>query len=203
MNAWAAAGQAAAEITGQVYSATQQEENQRRSIAAQERMAKNKIQWSVSDLRKAGLNPILAAPNSIGAGGPSGAGASGAPSGSSNIISAAAAYKQAIQQENMNEATIAKLEADRRLADANARLSDEQAITQKTVQGLNSASEARVNSELIRRDPLDRLIESVDLGDYAESTGKAIKGFADKVVDQFRKKPSNSTQAQRRKNRNK
>lgn len=105
---------------GNIYSARQAEENQRRQIAASERFYKNRFRWSVSDMKAAGINPILAASNGLG--GSSAASAAGAASGVSPDSSFGSAYaanrvaqKQADLLESetrVNNAKAASLEAD-------------------------------------------------------------------------------------------
>lgn len=60
-----------------VFSARQNEENQRRGHRQQDRHAKQKYQWMMGDMKAAGLNPILAA----GGGNPGAAGGGGGAAG--------------------------------------------------------------------------------------------------------------------------
>lgn len=95
-----------------IYSARQAEENQRRQLRATERQYKNRYQWMMGDLKKAGLNPILA--GNLGGGSMSAAGAASGV-GSSNLLSslaskssAKAANRIATKQESLLDSEIDK-----------------------------------------------------------------------------------------------
>ena len=88
---------------------------------------KHRYQWSMEDMRNAGLNPILAATNGIG-GSIAGASAAsiGMPDVAGNLNSArgvSAASKQAKVAETLSTSQIAKNEADAKASSANADLS--------------------------------------------------------------------------------
>lgn len=87
---------------------------------------KHRYQWAVEDMRRAGLNPILAATNGIG-GSIAGASAAsiGMPDFAGNLNSArgvSAASKQAKVAENLSTSQIEKNVADAKASSANAGL---------------------------------------------------------------------------------
>jgi len=98
------------DIGSNIYSARQAEENQRRDIKAKERFAKHKYRWQMTDMKKAGLNPILAAGASPGSGGAGGT-ASGAPGGTNFHQSSSARSLVAKQKDLLSEQTTAATES--------------------------------------------------------------------------------------------
>lgn len=98
------------------------ERNTERQIAAQQESVRNSYQWGMEDMRKAGLNPILAykqggagaisgstySPQSVG-----GAFASGAAQGSSAASSAIQAQRQETELANIQADTALKASQDK------------------------------------------------------------------------------------------
>lgn len=170
--------QALAEGIPSLYSARQAEENQRRDISSKERFAKNKYQWQMKDMRKAGLNPILAAgasPGSAGAGGT----ASGGQLGSSQVGTAAAANRVAKQLENKNQAEIDELVA--RKAAANA--AEQEAKSRTTAQDIQNNRQKRLDNLLYTDDLVGN---TAIILDHSPTPAAAASGTA-KMVNQAAK----------------
>lgn len=111
MSGWAAAAKVASDLGSTVYSARQAEENQRRSISFSKKAGKNKYQWMTSDMRKAGLNPLLLFGSGHPGTGGAGVGAPGGP-GNTNVSSAGAANRLAAKAEKIGDQELAKLRAE-------------------------------------------------------------------------------------------
>lgn len=135
------------------------ERNTERQIAAQQESVRNSYQWGMEDMRKAGLNPILAykqggagaisgstyTPQSVG-----GAFASGMSQGASASSSAIQAQRQETELANIQADTALKSAQDKTQtalqiqamaqagqANANAALAGEQAIQQQWLHALS------------------------------------------------------------------
>lgn len=69
MSGWAAAVQAGLEVGGAIYQNWQNKKAARTAYKRAKHMYRRRYQWTVRDMRKAGLNPILAAQGGLGGGG--------------------------------------------------------------------------------------------------------------------------------------
>lgn len=101
---------ALAGLAGSLWASEQNQASAEASIAFQREVLKNRTQWQVADMKKAGLNPILAA------GAPSGATAPGATYHTENPVSSAVA--SALQAKNIEIAERQQANQDR-LTDSN------------------------------------------------------------------------------------
>ena len=69
MSGWAAAAAAAMDVANTAFGAWQSSKAARRQIAWQKEQYHNRYQWTVEDMRKAGLNPVLASMNGVSSAG--------------------------------------------------------------------------------------------------------------------------------------
>ena len=69
MSGWAAAAAAAMDVANTAFGAWQSSKAARRQIAWQREQYNNRYQWTVEDMRKAGLNPVLASMNGVSSAG--------------------------------------------------------------------------------------------------------------------------------------
>lgn len=120
MTGWAAAGAAAAEILGNVYQNSANKKEAKKNRQFQERMARHSYQYAMEDMKKAGLNPMLAFSQG-GATTPSGAQAQ-VNSPSSGVTSSAIGAMQARQALKNMEQQESTMAAQERQAEATKNL---------------------------------------------------------------------------------
>ena len=143
---------AVAGLAGSLWSSSQNQASAEASIAFQREVLQNRNQWMVRDLKKAGLNPILAA------GAPSGASASGATYQTENpahaVVSSALqaknieiAERQQINQDRLTDSNIAKNSAD-----AVRALAQSEVYPSQTAFNVSSASYNNAKISLMQKE---------------------------------------------------
>lgn len=125
MSGWAAAGAALGQLAGGAYQNMAARRESKRNRQFQERMARNAYQYAMQDMKKAGLNPMLAFSQG-GAATPGGSMAS-QDNVMSGVVNSAVAASQARQQLRNLEAQENMLDAQTRQADAQASFNQQQA----------------------------------------------------------------------------
>jgi len=142
----------------------QAKKTQQRAFDYGEKMYKNRYQWATNDLRKAGLNPVLAA--SSGVGGSGGAG----PTATSSQASSA-------KRVNLLEMEKQKAETE---------LTKEMAETQRTQQGVNSALKKKTLADKdVSVKELDKLQEMIN--NLEQQTNESSARQKSILLDQTKK----------------
>lgn len=137
------------------------------------RMAKMKHQWETTDLRRAGLNPILSAMK--GGGGP-GPPAPMAGNAANTIQTALDNERKSLDSGSGRKTarlTRQQLTGQRDLLKSQYDLMVEQAGTERTKQGVNMAQEASIRQQTRRYGPVS------DLGGAASKFTRNLPGAAD------------------------
>jgi hypothetical protein len=131
-------------------------EGQRLQAALNEKLYKNRYQWMVEDMRKAGLNPILAASGGFNPGGGPSVSlpsfASGSVSGSTapDIAASAKAWQDtdtSKAEEDRKRAEIEKIKEERKLAAQRAKESIQNIAESRSRQRKMKAEERRIKEE--------------------------------------------------------
>lgn len=132
----AIAGGIASAVAGSAMSGAFNAHSQNQQQKDNEYMMKNKHQWQVEDLRKAGLNPILSANNS---GGVPSAGMATMPA--PDIGGSAKAMQEALKVDKMVDAELEKTKAESKALEANAA-----STNMNTVLGAAKVAETHANT---------------------------------------------------------
>lgn len=169
MSGWAAAGQAAGDIGGGLLSFFGARNNARSNRRFQERMFRNRYQYTVEDMKAAGINPILAAGGGLGGG--------QSPSGS---------MAQTPDMSNLgkNVGTALKVSSERKLMEKQGHLIEANAGTAREQAG-KYAAERRIIDAGLPLAEMNRDFYNSGPGQaafYAEKIGGAFGALGAGVV---------------------
>jgi len=140
---WGAIVQGINETAGGIASSVLSRQASSQAWDRQKKVLKRQIQWRTADLRKAGLNPVLAAGGGVGGGGASVAQSATPNLGSSNIGSTINQEKQVNSKKRVDTKTLDVMDAQAEKAKAETGLANENAANAKTQRG---EIEARIRS---------------------------------------------------------
>lgn len=189
------------DIGSAVYQNRQTEENQRRAIRENQKSFKNRYLWTMRDMKKAGLNPILA--GNLGTGS-----AASAPTGPGSGLTSNP-VTSAMQAKRVNE-EIKNMTSQRANLDADTNLKDKQAIVaEETVRQIEATiDQIATNTKSVQYDNVYKEItaafyENAELAAMLKEGGLSLDKVLDVVTNRLfnRKSKSNTNPGTQRKNR--
>ncbi|AXL14616.1 DNA pilot protein [Microviridae sp.] len=188
---WGYAIGAATEATNAYFTSRSQKRETKRNRAFQERMYKNRYTYAVDDLKRAGLNPILAAGSLGGGGSPAGSQANYQKADISGAISSAASGKRADTERQMLNDQMANIRSQTQLNDQQVKKVEQDVLTNKALQAQYETS-ARKNLSDIRYKELGlEFINAIGGKGIANSAGSVLRNTGNQVKN-F--KPTHKTQ---------
>lgn len=150
----------------------------REQMAFQERMSNTAHQRAVTDLRKAGLNPILSATKGMQASTPVGASAR-----MENVAKDAAKSASNYAQARMIEEQIGQVSAQTRQADSQSKLLDEQLNTAKELTR-KAKHEADLLKNKYNKDVIGNVLTGGEVGDALQNSASSLKSW---IFDEAKK----------------
>lgn len=163
MSGWAAAIGGGLQLAGGLYQNRQSEQSAKVNRQFQERMVRNAYQYAMEDMKKAGLNPMLAF--SQGGSKPVSGAMPNYENVASGVTNSAVAAATAIE-------TVKNMREQNRNIAADTELKDEQAMAQRELSALYQQQTANATQDYMIKDP------EVDfMRDYGNLYVPWMKGF--------------------------
>lgn len=180
---WGYAVGAAVDAAATAYQNRSAKAEAHRNRKFQERMYKNRYTYAVDDLKRAGLNPILAAGSLGGGGSPAGSMANIQKADVSGAISSAASAKRANTERQMLDDQMKYVRSQTALNNKQMKKIEQEVLTSKSLED-NYKSSAEKNRADTRYKALGlEFIKSLGGKEMANSAGSIVRDMPNKVKE--------------------
>lgn len=186
---WGYAVGAAIEATNAYFTKDSQKREAARNRKFQERMYKNRYTYAVDDLKRAGLNPILAAGSLGGGGSPAGSQAQYQKADISGAISSAASGKRADTERQMLNDQMANIRSQTALNDKQVEKVEQDVLTNKALQHQYETSAQKNRADIRYKELGLEFINAIGGKGIASSAGSIVRDLPNKTPTQ--KLPNN------------